>query len=258
MKDAGHGGDSSKTIEVNTVPLRRWDAWERSRQRKLKRDDRRRRELEQQYGPLRSPTSALSPTSHFGVRSSTLDSDSSSFVSREEDRWGAQIGAYSEDAGTDQPPPVGLYSPAVDGDYGSVATDHLTAVLDAGWDDATMNDDDGASSDAHGRHAYQRVLGQSSTPPPPPMPRIYNAGDPTVIGHSAVTLVDHSSMTSLPSPGFHASPEPQQYGHVLPEPTFAQTTATEWRSGHRQRRSGGGGNMDEYEGSAPRSAPPRR
>ena len=44
-KDQGHGSDGRKDTGP-AVPMRRWEDWERSRLRKLKREERRRRDFE--------------------------------------------------------------------------------------------------------------------------------------------------------------------------------------------------------------------
>ena len=49
----GHGGGEGTTIDT-TVPLRRWEDWERSRLRKLKREEKRKREMERFHGGLRT------------------------------------------------------------------------------------------------------------------------------------------------------------------------------------------------------------
>ena len=51
-KDLGHIGDGGRAIEVNAVPLRRWDDWERSRLRKARREQKRRQEFERQHGAI--------------------------------------------------------------------------------------------------------------------------------------------------------------------------------------------------------------
>ena len=48
-KDTGHG-EGKGVSTAQSVPLRRWEDWERSRLRKIRREDRRRREFARQHG----------------------------------------------------------------------------------------------------------------------------------------------------------------------------------------------------------------
>ena len=48
-KGEAHGEGAAVRGGVN-IPLRRWEDWERSRIRKLRRDERRRQELQNQFG----------------------------------------------------------------------------------------------------------------------------------------------------------------------------------------------------------------
>ncbi|GAA5878504.1 hypothetical protein JCM8547_008433 [Rhodosporidiobolus lusitaniae] len=132
-----HGG-AGGVSGASAVPLRRWEDWERSRLRKVKREEKRKREFERQFG-----TRAVHGTNSVGG-STYADSETASSYGGDEDRWGMQIGAYNEDAtgtiSTHNLPPVGLYS--VDefdeeDENATLNTHDLVNVLDAGWDDAS-------------------------------------------------------------------------------------------------------------------------
>jgi len=87
--------------------MRRWEDWERSRLRKLKRDERRRRDFERAH-----------PSGYHGGENSFLmapdarsqydGSDTLSLNSSDDDHWGTQIGGYNEHNAQFPPPPVGL------------------------------------------------------------------------------------------------------------------------------------------------------
>ncbi|KAI0344638.1 hypothetical protein BDW22DRAFT_1391487 [Trametopsis cervina] len=125
----GEGGPSRGVINV---PLRRWEDWERSRLRKLRREERRRREFEKQHGGYMTATGELT------VRGDTLSqydgSDTMSITSSEDDHWGTQIGGYNENHPLYPPPPVGLNSQAFASAESIAATD-LEAMLEVGFDE---------------------------------------------------------------------------------------------------------------------------
>jgi chitin synthase len=127
-KDLGHVGDGGSPIEVNAVPLRRWEDWERSRLRKLKRDDRRRRELARGY----ASSQATSPDFR---NSNRWDAETASLATtQDDDRYGMQIGHYNEEALAHSLPPVGLYA-VDDGSSVTLQSDQMAAILDEGWDE---------------------------------------------------------------------------------------------------------------------------
>ncbi|KAL4244083.1 Chitin synthase [Abortiporus biennis] len=110
-KGEGHGEGAAVTEAIN-VPLRRWDDWERSRLRKIKREERRRREFEKLQG--------------------TYLAANSDFL--EDDHWGAQIGGYNENSMAYPPPPIGLM-PQAHVSAETVASSDLEAMLENGFDD---------------------------------------------------------------------------------------------------------------------------
>jgi len=108
-KDLGHVAEGGKTIEVNAVPLRRWEDWERSRLRKLKRDEKRMRDMNRTFSA--SQQQVYRPSIIDPRFSGRWDAETSSLAtSGEDDRYGMQIGQYNEDAASHVPPPLGLYS----------------------------------------------------------------------------------------------------------------------------------------------------
>lgn len=135
-KDRGHGDKVGETIEVNAVPLRRWEDWERSRLRKIKREHKRRQEFQRAFGTKSYHNNPNTLSTYTDGESSRMDftSDTGSMFSSEDDRWGLQIGQYNEDAATSLPP-VGLYHVDDGSDGETVDHDRLEAMLDAGWDD---------------------------------------------------------------------------------------------------------------------------
>ncbi|CAK5265359.1 unnamed protein product [Mycena citricolor] len=133
-KDKGHG-DEGGAIGAE-IPLRRWEDWERSRLRKLRREERRRRDLERMH-----------PGGFFGAEGDLLSvqdtrsqydgSDAQSLASSDDDHWGPQIGGYNEYNAQYPPPPVALNVPH-ETDLESAQTldsKELEAMLEMGFDD---------------------------------------------------------------------------------------------------------------------------
>lgn len=116
-----------------SVPLRRWEDWERSRLRKLKREERRRRDMERLHpgGFVMTENELLSAggSQHEG-------SDAYSVASSEDDRWGQQVGGYNETSTQYPPPPVGLYNPTAAGEGALVGDAQLEAMLESGFDES--------------------------------------------------------------------------------------------------------------------------
>lgn len=127
-KAEAHGGGGSK-LNVPAVPMRRWEDWERSRLRKLKREERRRKEFERMH-----PSGYLAADD---MRSQYDGSDTLSLASSDEDQWGAQIGGYNEHNAQYPLPPVGLLLPQQDALHSAQTLDgaELEAMLELGFDD---------------------------------------------------------------------------------------------------------------------------
>nr|GAT57682.1 glycosyltransferase family 2 protein [Mycena chlorophos] len=136
-KDKGHGDEGGfATVEV---PMRRWEDWERSRLRKLRREERRRRDFDRAY-----------PSGYFGEgdllsvadsRSQYDGSDSFSVHSSDDDHWGLQIGAYNEHNVKYPPPPTTFLLPHDETLESAETVDskELEAMLEMGFDDGPTN-----------------------------------------------------------------------------------------------------------------------
>lgn len=128
-----------KVLARGQIPLRRWEEWERSRLRKLKRDEKRRREMEVAFpsGYPAEPGQFL-PRRDFDSHSGS--SDTLSLASSEEDMWGAQIGGYNENVSIYVPPPTGagkiVNNPDLMASSTTLGDDDMEALLDAGFDDS--------------------------------------------------------------------------------------------------------------------------
>ncbi|KAJ7124901.1 glycosyltransferase family 2 protein [Mycena epipterygia] len=134
QKDKGHGAGDGVVGEA--VPLRRWEDWERSRLRKLRREERRRREFERAH-PSGYFTGEGDLLSAQDSRSQYDGSDTLSLNSSDDDHWGLQIGGYNEHNVKYPPPPVGLLVPqkALESAE-TLGSDELEAMLEMGFDDA--------------------------------------------------------------------------------------------------------------------------
>jgi len=130
-KSEAHGGGGPK-VNVE-VPMRRWEDWERSRLRKIKREERRRKEFERLHpNGFATDTDMLRAE----IRSQYDGSDTLSLASSDDDQWGSQIGGYNEHNAQYPPPPVGLLVP--DHALNSAKTldgAELEAMLEHGFDD---------------------------------------------------------------------------------------------------------------------------
>ncbi|KZV61764.1 glycosyltransferase family 2 protein [Peniophora sp. CONT] len=145
-KDTGHGEGKGASAAAS-VPLRRWEDWERSRLRKQKREERRRREFARQHGAFTTGNGDhLAPN---GYTESTYEGSDRASVASSDDQWGDNVGNYDERGSQFPPPPPGLHALANGNNpYGAGKTidaNDLEAMLDAGWDDQPSP---GASTDA--------------------------------------------------------------------------------------------------------------
>lgn len=130
-KGEGHdGGGPASTGPA--VPLRRWEDWERSRLRKIRREERRQRDLERMHSSYLTANGELGARND--VHSQYDGSDTVSVASSDDDHWGAQIGGYNENSTAYPPPPLGLVPRAFESAE-SVAGDDLKAMLEEGFDD---------------------------------------------------------------------------------------------------------------------------
>lgn len=271
-RDRGHADKVGDAIEVNAVPLRRWEDWERSRLRKMKREAKRKADFQRAFGTRAyHNTNTLSTYTDDELRS-RLDSDSGSMFSSEDDRWGMQIGQYGEENPANLPP-VGLYNiDETASDGGTVDHDQLEAMLDQGWDeeDAPSSGDltPSTSQGAYGQQSlYQAQQYAQQQPQQPyqyqqtPMKLYHLSDNGPVDSTSSLTRIDpNASSASLGSPLSPRRPSPGadgvvRYDHGYPLPAVAshgrdspsKTSGYESRpsdrqpgQGHVKRRSGGG------------------
>jgi chitin synthase len=137
-KDEGHGGGGGHDT-LPAVPLRRWEDWERSRLRKLKREERRRKDFERAHpsGYMAGDRDFLAApdTRSVYTRSQYDGSDTMSLNSSDDDHWGTQIGGYNEHNTQFPPPPVGLIRPENVDRAKVVDGAELEAMLEMGFDD---------------------------------------------------------------------------------------------------------------------------
>jgi len=133
-KSQGHDAGPTAAIDSNTIPHRRWEDWERSRLKKMKREERRRRDFERAFGTQQYHLVTPAGSEYGG------GADTVSMVSSDDDRWGMAIGNY--DSSEIARPPVGLYPVEDSGgssvDGGSSPTvngEELGLILEHGWTD---------------------------------------------------------------------------------------------------------------------------
>lgn len=146
-KGEGHG-DGGPAAVGPSVPLRRWEDWERSRLRKLRREEKRRREFERLHGSYMTANGELL-TVRSEIHSQYDGSDTMSVTSSEDDHWGSQIGGYNENHPQYPPPPVGLMTHALPSTE-SIAASEMEAMLERGFDDRSSN----SSSRPGGANGY--------------------------------------------------------------------------------------------------------
>jgi len=249
-KDAGHGGDAEGEA-LSHVPLRRWEDWERSRLKKLRREEKRRQQLARNFPGGYYDSEGYLRAEQDATQSQFFESggsDTTSVVSSvEEDKWGAQIGAYNENNPAFPPAPATLLKPQAEVLQNAhvVNMEELEAMLDQGFE--------------------------------PVQPQLYDVGVPAVPPLNRYQLSERSSNTSSsrspgsgqqfdafgplsPSSGGHdataprmrtLSPPPSDVRFAVPPPLmttpYGVTTATEEGKGHVRRRSGGGvGSEEDY------------
>lgn len=140
-KGAGGHGDGEGVFDGTSVPLRRWEDWERSRLRKIRREERRRREMEQRF-----PVGYSTENGSLGIRSQRSStqrsstqyepSDTTSVLSSDDDHWGPQIGGYNENNPAYPPPPTGVLLPRAEmlNSANTVNATDLEAMLEVGFE----------------------------------------------------------------------------------------------------------------------------
>ncbi|TFY79718.1 hypothetical protein EWM64_g4293 [Hericium alpestre] len=207
-KGEGHG--EGKAVWAGPqVPLRRWEDWERSRLRKIRREEKRRRDFERAY-----PQGYMAGDGeHLRVRAdSQYDGSDTYSVASSDDQWGSQVGEYNENNSQYPPPPPALHRPPDDAIAAGAMVDaaDLAAMLDSGWSE---NNSPNVSSD----HLQ---------PAPPPSRIRYQLSDGA--GYSPVSR-------GVPSP---VSP-------TRPTQGVSSAVNEEWKT-HVKKRSGGGAPTNDY------------
>lgn len=222
--------DGAGHFDAVNIPMRRWEDWERSRLRKLKREEKRRREMERAYRAF--PGDAMQPGHPAFLRPFTQysqaddwETDTVSIISStDDDQWGTQIGGYNENGSMYPPPPATLHSPApaIMESAQTLGKDELEAMLEQGWDDAT--------------------------PPVPPIPKGINqttqryqltdahgghGGDGGAGGFNAYAPVGNTPRTSPATPRHVTIPETP-----LVSPNASSSAVDGERRTHVKKRSG--------------------
>lgn len=126
-------GTGLGTLNGNSVPMRRWEDWERSRLRKIKREEKRRRDMARAF-----PQGYQSNEYLRGDAQSQYDgSDTVSMTSSDDDQWGGQIGTYNENSSQYPPPPPGIRLPHQEmiSTAKTVSKDEMAAMLESGFED---------------------------------------------------------------------------------------------------------------------------
>ncbi|KAG8754863.1 hypothetical protein FRC14_004569 [Serendipita sp. 396] len=225
-KQKGHDIGSATLADGTQVPLRRWEDWERSRIRKLKREAQRKREMERNFpGGARS----VRGPEQYSMAFSEFADDSTSLAPSEDDRWGAQIGGYNESSTQWAPPPIALLP---EGELlhnaETVGGDELQAILERGFDDHPHRDNRDSSTTMSStgpifaNQSRFQLSDQGVMMPPPPSGRF----------DSYAPL-----STRTPSPG----PAVTSFGDIQSplSPTGGASSAVEFQT-HVKKRSNGG------------------
>ncbi|THH08153.1 hypothetical protein EW145_g2894 [Phellinidium pouzarii] len=222
-KDKGHG-EGGGTFNGTAVPMRRWEDWERSRLRKIKREERRRREMERAF-----PMGYNSENGNLSVRSdgaSQYDgSDTVSIVSSDDDHWGPQIGAYNENSSAYPPPPAGVLIPRHDilQSAGTVGAADLEAMLEVGFDD---------------RNPSRQNLLQGSSSSSSSLPRYQLSDGAGAAGHPNNTYAPLSRSEIGPMLAAPATMSP-----LTPTGPNGVSSGVGGAQTHARKRSGGRGDM---------------
>jgi chitin synthase len=203
-------GDGAATVHPVNVPLRRWEDWERSRLRKMRREEKRRREFDRKHpGGYQPGDEYLNPRNEV---KSYDGSDTMSVTSTEDDHWGLQIGGYNEHNPSYPPPPLALHAQHANASGETLAGDQMEAMLEVGFDE-------GLSPNS----STTRLA-----------PRLHDRPQP----HDAP--VKHSNgYTALSRTQSPTSPNTPNNGEAI------SSGVAEWK-GHMKKRSGGKVDMREY------------
>jgi len=212
VKGEGHGDGAGK-FNGEAVPLRRWEDWERSRLRKIRREDRRRKDFERSHPSGYNPDGDL-----LGVRSQYDGSDAFSIASSEEDMWGGQVGGYNENNAQYPPPPVALVVPENDAlqSAKTLGGAELEAMLNEGFDDPPS----------------------ATHSPVSPYPRRYQLSENATSSTHLVDSGRDSNQSYSPGPMSRSAST-----HLSPEPVSPFASAADFRA-HNDDRYGPLGPLD--------------
>jgi len=235
-KDMGHdSGKGGATTSV--VAMRRWEDWERSRLRKIKREEKRRRDLARAF-PQGYPNEFL----RAGNTASMYDgSDTVSMTSSEEDHWGTQIGTYNENSSNYPLPVTGLFMPdkEVISKAEVVGGDDLAAMLDSGFDDGPSRPGSGPPTPYS---STTRFLDPTGAPMGTPRYQLSDQPSPPRNAYPAYPQALRNDSYNRPPPRHITSP-------ISPTvPINASSSAIEPKT-HAKKRSGGrsgGGSGGRY------------
>ncbi|GAA5897239.1 uncharacterized protein JCM6883_006628 [Sporobolomyces salmoneus] len=191
-----HSAGGGVAIEV---PLRRWEDWERSRLRKFKREEKRKREFEHQFG---SRAVHAAPSTRDGL-STYAESETASSYGGGDDQWGAHLGNYHEESGNFRPPPPGLFAVDEMSEDAETLDQHdLDIVLDQGWEESPPQSrggfGSGYSTPSEQQHGQFPSSHSHSRPAPPP--KLYSLSDAPLMQHSLSSSSHLTSTMSLNSP----------------------------------------------------------
>lgn len=224
LKGAGHD-DGKATLGRSTLPMRRWEDWERSRLRKLKRDEKRRRDMEKAFPQgFTTVNGDLAAPRNFDTYSHADTSDTISVTSSEEDMWGAQIGGYNEHSASYPPPPVGLTY--LDNSFLASSTtlgnSDMEAILESGFDDPSPSGSLRSSS-----RSYQQFR-----PAPLPNTSRYELSEPPSGRNFDAYSSSGQSHGNMPQP-----PREHVISPISPFiPANGSSSAVQWQ-GHAKKRS---------------------
>jgi chitin synthase len=208
--------------------MRRWEDWERSRIRKLKREAQKKREMERHYpGGLRAPPRGPEA---YSMAFSEFADDNTSLAPSEDDRWGAQVGGYNENSSQWAPPPLAFPPEGIALQSAETfAGDELEAILERGFEDrpykenrdsSTTMGSNGPFLDSRNQSRFQ--LSDQGVMMPPPASGRFDSYAPV--------------STRTPSPGPGGS-FPDMNSPL--SPTGGSSSALDFQT-HVKKRSNGG------------------
>lgn len=226
-------GEAAGVYDGTSVPMRRWEDWERSRLRKIKREERRRREMERAF-PAGYQAGGMLGVGMRDDRSNSFYDDAMSVASTDDDQWGVQIGGYNENSPAYPPPPADVLLPRDEllAEAETIGGADLEAMLDSGWDneDRSSNASSSQLLQANGVPGAPRYqLSDAALGPKP----TFNAYAPMVQhGAGQYGMQQHAPAggRTVMSP---VSP-------TVPANGVSSAVGTDRQGAHARKRSGGG------------------